>query len=158
MLQILLAALHLVALAIGLPAIVMRATALGRVARGAREEVHRALVADSHWGVAAALWIATGLWRWLAATEKSTAYYNRNHLFLAKMAFLVVILVLEVGPMVKLIRYRLASRGAPAPEAALPVPAARRIAAVSWVQAALVVTMLFLAVSMARGLGAMPGG
>jgi putative membrane protein len=160
MLQIGLAVLHLLALAIGLPSIVGRARALGRAARESSrgDALHRAFAADALWGVAAMLWIGSGVWRYLAGTEKSTAYYNRNHFFLAKMSLLAVVLLLEIWPMVKLIRWRTAvRRGASAEVFAMP-ETARRIAVVSYVQSALVVFMLFFAVAMARGLGAMPGG
>jgi putative membrane protein len=109
------------------------------------------------WGVAAALWIGSGLWRWLAGAEKSTDYYTRNHFFLAKMGLLLVVLLLEVWPMVKLIGWRAAVRGGAAEPVATP-GAARRIVAVSYVQSVLIVLMVIFAVSMARGLGAMPGG
>jgi putative membrane protein len=160
MLQIALAVAHLLALAVGLPAVMRRAGALRRAAArtpATGDELRRAFDADSLWAAAAALWIGTGLWRWLADTEKSTEYYNRNHLFLAKMGLLAVILVLELWPMVKLVRWRIAVRGGAAAEGVVAPETARRIAAVSYVQAALVVLMVVLAVGMARGVGAMPG-
>jgi putative membrane protein len=159
MLQITLAALHLFALAIGLPGVLTRGRALGVAARElphGSDALRRAFDADSRWGIAAAIWIGTGLWRWLGDTEKSTEYYNRNHLFLAKMTFLAVILMLEIWPMVTLVRWRVALRRGDA--AAIAAPRARGIAVISYVQALLVVTMVFLAAAMARGFGARPGG
>jgi putative membrane protein len=159
-LQVVLAVVHLLALAVGLPSVLLRAGALRRAtqdnSRG--DALQRAFAADTLWGVSALLWIGSGLWRYLAGTEKSTEYYNRNHFFLAKMTLLAAILLLELWPMVKLARGRNAvRRGASA--AAVVTPAiARRIAAVSDVQAALLVLMVFFAAAMARGLGAMPGG
>lgn len=160
MLQIGLAFLHLLALTIGLPSVLGRARALGRAARESSrgDALHRVFDADTRWGVAAMLWIGSGLWRYLAGTDKSTAYYNRNHLFLAKMSLLAVVLLLELWPMVKLIRWRIAVRRGESAEAIATPEAARRIAAVSYVQCALVILMMLLAVAMARGLGAMPGG
>lgn len=150
MLRLFLAATHLVALGIGLGAVWARASALSRPLD--RAAMMRAFRADSWWGVAAVLWIATGLWRLLASTEKPTSYYMHNHVFYAKMAFLVIILLLEVGPMITLIRWRqIAGRGTSAWN---PNPAeARRIARVSYVEAVLVVAMVFAAVAMARGYG-----
>jgi putative membrane protein len=107
--------------------------------------------------MAAALWIGTGLWRWLAGIEKGLEYYNRNHLFLAKMGFLAIVLALEVWPMVTLIRWRIASKRGTAARELAPPATARRIAAISFVQAVLVVAMVFLAAGMARGYGALPG-
>src|SRR5690242_3363615 len=111
-----------------------------------------AFTADTWWGVAAALWIATGLCRLLAGTEKATRYYMHNDFFFTKMTFLVIILLLEVGPMITLIRWRqIAGRGTSAWN---PNPAAaRRIARISYIEAALVVAMVFAAVAMARGYG-----
>lgn len=160
MVQIGLAFLHLIALAIGLPAIFDRARALGRAAREPtrRAALQRAFAADSLWGLSAMLWIGTGLWRYLAGTEMSSEYYNRNHLFLAKMSLLAAVLLLELWPMVTLIRWRMAVRaGVTAEEVATP-QAARRIALVSYVQGALVMLMVVFAVGMARGFGATSAG
>ena len=151
MLRVTLAVLHLLALGIGLGAVWARGNALsGPLDLPA---MHRAFRADSWWGLAAGLWIATGVWRLFAGTEKAREYYFHNHVFFAKMAFLVIILVLEVWPMVTLIRWRqIAGRGTSAWN---PNPAAaRRIARISRIEAALVVGMVIAAVAMARGYGA----
>lgn len=150
MLRLLLAALHLIALGIGLGAVWARGNALARPLD--RAAMHRAFRADSWWGVAAALWIATGLWRLLAGTEKSTSYYMHNQAFFAKMLFFAVILLLEVGPMITLIRWRqIAGRGTSAWN---PNPAAaRRIARISYIEAGLIIAMVFAAVATARGYG-----
>jgi putative membrane protein len=145
--RILLAALHLVALGIGLGAVWVRARAL----RGAldRFSLQRAFMADALWGAAALLWIGTGLWRLLAEMEKPVSYYMSNHVFFTKMGFLVVILILEIWPMFTLIRWRMIVGRGGSPEQG----AARRIAVISYVQAVLVVAMVFTAVAMARGAG-----
>lgn len=147
MTRLLLAALHLIALGIGLGAVWARSRALrGEVDTAG---VRRALAADAWWGVAAALWLATGLWRLLAETEKATEYYFSNHVFLLKMGLFLVILLLEAGPMITLMRWRraLAEGGMPSLERA------RRISTISAVEAALVVAMVGAAVTMARGHG-----
>ena len=150
MLRLFLAAMHLIALGIGLGAVWARANALSRPLD--RAAMVRAFRADTWWGIAAALWIATGLWRLLGGTEKSTSYYMRNHVFFTKMSFLVIILLLEIGPMITLIRWRqIAGRGTSAWN---PNPAAaRRIARISYIEAALIIAMVFAAVAMARGYG-----
>ena len=150
MLRLFLAAMHLIALGIGLGAVWARANALSRPLD--RAAMVRAFRADTWWGIAAALWIATGLWRLLGGTEKSTSYYMHNHVFFTKMSFLVIILLLEIGPMITLIRWRqIAERGTSAWN---PNPAAaRRIARISYIEAALVIAMVFAAVAMARGYG-----
>lgn len=52
------------------------------------------------------LWIVTGVWRLLGATEKTTGYYFANHAFLAKMGLFVLVIVLEIWPMMTLLRWR----------------------------------------------------
>ena len=142
------AAVHLLALGIGLGAIWARARALqGQLdAAGLR----RAFYADTWWGIAAVIWIATGLVRALGGLEKGVAYYLRNHVFWAKMVLLGLILVLEVRPMLTLIRWRrLAARGGNPDTSSAP-----RFAVISYLQAVLVVLMILAATAMARGYGA----
>lgn len=151
-LRLTLAVIHLVALGLGLGAVIARGTALREPASAG--SLRRAFRADAMWGIAAGLWIATGLWRWLGGTEKPAAFYNANHYFFGKMGLLGLILVLEIVPMITLIRWRMAlGRGQP-PESVHEAGAARRIAVVSHVQALLVVLMVVFASAMARGLGA----
>lgn len=141
----LLAALHLLALGIGLGAILNRAWALrGRLdASGVR----RVLNADAAWGIAALLWISTGLLRAFAGFEKGSAYYLGNHVFWAKMGLLVVILALEIRPMVTFIRWRRAGA-----DGVVDTGPAETLSRISFVQAALVVAMVFAATAMARAI------
>jgi putative membrane protein len=144
----LLAALHLLALGIGLGAVWARGRALagGLDAAGLR----RVFYADTWWGVAALVWIGTGLARVFGGFEKGSFYYLHNHAFWGKMGLLVAILVLELRPMVTLIQWRrLVARGA-----VLDTRGASRFARISFVQAALVVVMVLAATAMARGYGA----
>jgi len=151
MLRVVLAAFHLVALGIGLGAVITRGNALREpVTTGS---LQRALRADALWGIAFALWLITGLWRLIGETEKTLAYYTHNTLFLTKMALLVLILALEIWPMLTLIQWRRAlGRGTLLKEAVTPVTA-RRIATISHLQALLAVLMVFAAAGMARGFG-----
>ena len=141
------AALHLLALGIGLGAVWARALAL----RGPLDAagLRRVLAADTWWGVTAVLWISTGLVRLFSTLEKGTAYYMANHVFWTKMALLGLILALEVAPMVAFIGWRRRLARGEAPDTAH----ARRFAAISVVQALLVVGMVLAATAMARGLG-----
>lgn len=147
LLRWLLASVHLLALGIGLGAVWARRRALLSIAepRG----VARVLWADSVWGIAAALWITTGLVRAFGGFEKGTNYYLHNHWFLTKMVCFAGILALEIAPMVALIQWRTRlSRGEP-----IDTSAAGRYARTSAWQAALLVIMVFAAAAMARGLG-----
>lgn len=141
------ASVHLLALGIGLGAVWVRARALA--GDPTREALQRAFRADALWGVAALLWISTGLVRAFGGLEKGTAYYVSHPLFWAKMGLLGLILVLEVRPMVSLTRWRIRSRrGEP-----VDASAAHAFARTSRVQAALLVIMVFVATALARGLG-----
>ena len=152
MLRITLASLHLLALSLGMMATVLRGSALREPLTAA--SLKRALRLDNIWGIAAALWIITGLWRLLAGVEKPLAYYLSNHLFLAKMGCFALIFLLEIWPMLTLMRARLALRRGADP-AAIVVPAAKGIALIGHVQATIALVMIFLAVAMARGYGVM---
>lgn len=152
MLRLALAMLHLLALGIGLGAVWGRARTLaGPLDQAA---FRRAFAADAWWGLAAIVWIGTGLWRALGGFEKAPGYYWSNHLFLGKMGMLLLVLLLEIFPAVTLVRWRMTMRRG-AGSALVPgaIPVARRIAGISYVQAILIVAMVGAAVGMARGYG-----
>ena len=150
MLRIVLAVLHLLALGIGLGAIFARARALNRL-RTTPDALPAAMTADAFWGIAALLWISTGLWRAIAGTEKASSYYWSNHVFMAKMGLLALVLLLELWPMATLVRWRRATKGTLAPD--LLAATGPRLARVSDVQTLLVVAIVVAAVMMARGYG-----
>ncbi|HVD33352.1 MAG TPA: DUF2214 family protein [Gemmatimonadales bacterium] len=141
------ASLHLLALGIGLGSVWAR----GRALRSSldAENLRQVFFADTFWGLAAVLWISTGLWRLLAGLEKGTGYYLQNHLFLTKMALLGLVLLLEIRPMITLIRWRKTVSRGEAPD----TRAAPLLARISFVQAWLIVLMVFAAAAMARGMG-----
>jgi putative membrane protein len=139
--------LHLLALAIGLPSVFLR----GRALKGQLDAdgLRRLLAADNVWGVAAVLWIVTGLLRAFGGLEKGTDFYLRSPLFWTKMALFLLILLLEVRPMVTFIRWRIQlGRGLP-----VDTSVARRLYTLNHIELALVVVMVFVAGMMARGIG-----
>jgi len=79
----LLAAVHLLALGVGLGAVWAR----GRALQAPLDvpTLRRVFYADTWWGIAALLWISTGLVRAFGGYEKGAVYYLHNHLFWAKM-------------------------------------------------------------------------
>jgi putative membrane protein len=146
MLRWLLASLHLLALPLGLGAIVVRSRAL-RVTRTVAD-LPRVFASDTLWGLAAILWISTGLARAFGGFEKGTDYYLNDRVFSLKMGLLVLILLLEVWPMVALIRWRIGTRrGAP-----VDLSSAGTLARISAAQAVVTVLMVFAATALARGL------
>ncbi len=148
MLSAVVSSLHLLALAVGIPAVYFR----GRALRGTLDETafRRLFVADNLWAAAAGLWVTTGLLRAFAGLEKGSAFYLGSALFWTKMALVVAIFALEVWPMVTFIRWRGARRRGGVPDTS----AARRLYLVNHVQLALAVLIVFVAGFMARGFGA----
>jgi putative membrane protein len=139
--------LHVLALAIGLPAVFLR----GRALKGRLDDdgLRRVLAADNAWGLAAGLWIVTGLLRAFGGLEKGTEFYLRSPLFWVKMALFAVILLLEIRPMVTLIRWRFRlGRGE-----TVDSSAALALYTLNHIELALVVVMVFVASLMARGIG-----
>jgi putative membrane protein len=151
MLRWLFAAVHLLALGIGLGAVWARGRALGGPLD--RAGLQRVFYADSWWGIAALLWIGTGLVRAFGGLEKGKDYYLTNHLFWGKMGLLVLILLLELRPMLALIRWRLELARGQKPD----TRSAPTLARISFVQAALVTLMVLAATGMARGYGVAGG-
>ena len=101
------------------------------------------------WGIAALLWVSTGLARAFAGLEKGSAYYLSNDAFLLKMTLLGLVLLLEIWPMVTLIRWRIQlARGE-----TIDTQPASRFALITTAQTILVIAMVFAAAAMARGIG-----
>lgn len=147
MLAAVISALHVLALAIGLPSAFLRGRALkGRLDR---EGVRRVLAADNLWGLAAALWLVTGLLRAFAGLDKGTAFYMASWLFWLKLGLFATVGALEIRPMVTLMRWRAALRRGAMPDTS----AARSLYHVNHVELALVVVIVFVAAFMARGYG-----
>ena len=149
--RIALAGLHLLALSIGMMAAVLRGSALKETPTV--ESLRRAIRMDTIWGVAAVLWVVTGLWRLLGETEKPTSYYWDNHWFLAKMGVFLLIVLLEIGPMLTLLKLRAGVRHGAPPASLVSLRTGRQVALIGHIQATLGLLMIFFAVAMARGYG-----
>jgi len=142
-----LSALHVLALALGLPSVYLR----GRALKGPldRDGLRRLLAADTVWGIAAALWIATGLLRAFGGLEKGSQFYLQSPLFWTKMALFATVIILEIWPMVTFLRWRGALRRGETPDTSR----ARALYLVNHVEMGLVVLIVFVASFMARGVG-----
>lgn len=141
-----LAAVHLLAFALGFWAVLSRGTAFKRLAIGAGD-ARSVLVADNLWGISAVILLITGGMRAFGGYEKGADYYLHQPLFHLKMTLFVLILLLEVAPMVTLIKWRIAlGRGA-----AIDTGRAKVFARISHGEALLVLLMVVAATGMARG-------
>jgi len=144
------AALHFLALGIGLGAVFVRGLRLRDLRRAPADAapLRGLFAADSLWGVAAALWIVTGLLRAFAGLEKATTFYVRNGFFWVKMALFASVFALEILPMVTFIAWRRARGAGAAPWVTAPIA---RLVGINDVEIALVVLIPFAAALMARG-------
>jgi putative membrane protein len=140
----LLSAAHVLTLALGLGAIIARGRALAAPLDDAGWR--RLLAADNLWGVAAFLWIATGLGR-VFFGGREPGFYWGNGLFWTKMALFGLVFLLELAPMITFIRVR-AARRRRAALPAFPIAAYRRI---NTAETALTILIVFAAAFMARG-------
>ncbi|TWC12248.1 MULTISPECIES: DUF2214 family protein [unclassified Pseudomonas] len=141
-----LAAIHLLAFALGLWAVLTRGTALRRLAGGA-DAVRNVLMADNVWGLSALVLLVTGGMRAFGGYEKGTDYYLHQPLFHLKMTLLLLILLLELMPMIALIKWRVAL----GKETTIDASRAGRLARISHIEALLLMLMVIAATGMARG-------
>jgi putative membrane protein len=141
-----LAVLHLLPLAIGLAALYARGRALRRLQAPA--ELPAVFLPDNWYGVAALLWVGTGLWRAFGGLEKGTEHYLQDHWFLGKMGLFGLVFLLELLPMVWLVRWRMDLRKGRTPD----LSKATLLARLSFAQLPLLVLMVAMAAAMARGL------
>ena len=141
-----LAAIHLSAFALAFWAALTRGTAFRKLSAGTGE-VKRVLLADNLWGLSALTLLITGAMRAFGGYEKGSDYYLHQPLFHLKMTLLVLILLVELAPMITLIKWRIASsRGV-----ALDSGRAKLYARISHVEALLLILMMVAATGMARG-------
>jgi putative membrane protein len=139
-----LSAIHMLTLALGAGAIFARGRALSRPLDD--DGWKRLLAADNAWGIAAILWIASGLLR-VFYGGREPGFYWRNGFFWVKLALFAGVFALELAPMTTFIRVRIARRRATAIPR-FPVDLYRRINAG---ELGLVVTIVVVAAFMARG-------
>ncbi len=142
MLAAVISALHILALGIGLGAVYAR----GRGLR--RKDLDAILFADNWWGIAALLWIGTGLWRAFGGLEKGTSFYISNPVFHLKMGIFGIVGLLEMWPMVTFMRWRSAMGRDEAPDLS-PCPTFYRV---NTIQLACLALIPFAAAMMARGI------
>ncbi|MGF6601610.1 putative membrane protein [Paraburkholderia sp. GAS448] len=142
-----LAAVHLLAFGLALASILGRSWALRRTSSPAN--VSAIFQADAGWGLSALVLIITGGMRAFGGYEKGGGYYLHEPLFHLKMAALILILLLEIAPMMALIRWRAAVRQGRVPD----LSRAAHFARIGTVQTILLIVMVFAASGMARGVG-----
>lgn len=146
LLRYVLALLHLLALVIGPAAVYARWRALRRLQgpKGLPAVFH----ADNWYGVAAILWVGTGLWRAFGGLEKGSEHYLESSWFLGKLGLFAAVGLLEVLPMVLLVRWRLARKHGRAPD----LRHAPLLATLTLLELPLLLLIVAAAAALARGL------
>lgn len=142
----LLAALHLITLGIGFGFCWMRGYALRNLL--ATAGTRPVFFADNLYGIAALLWIVTGLLRVFGNYAKGSEYYLASHAFWAKMGLFLLVFGLELYPMVTLIKWRIQEKkGTP-----IDFSSAGKMGLISYFQVAIMAIIVLVATAMARGM------
>ena len=145
-LRFIIAILHLLTFGLGAYSCWARARALSSLKNN--DGLKDVFMADNLWGLAALLWIGSGLWRAFGGLEKGTEFYLNDTAFLIKMALFVVVFMLEIKPMMTLIRWRIRmNRGQ-----SIDLSSAALLAQITYVELALLVPIVVMAGAMARGI------
>jgi putative membrane protein len=140
------ATIHLLTFGLGFASCWMRAAALRRLKD--QDGVKDVLFADNLWGLAALLWILTGLWRAFGGLEKGSDFYLHNTAFLIKMSLFIIVFALEMKPMITLVKWRIQKgKGL-----AIDLSAASSMATTTYIQLFLLIPIVSLATAMARGI------
>ena len=149
-----LSALHVLALAFGFSGLFMRGLKLRELRKDRGNAAIRSalLRADNVWGLAAVLWIVTGLVRAFAGLEKTPDFYLRNGFFWVKMALFATAFALEIRPMVAFIKWRIAKKhGETAVAAAVAASPLDLFVRLNDAEVVLILVIPFVAALMARG-------
>jgi putative membrane protein len=141
----LIGSLHVLTLGIGFGACWMRARTLRNVKT--RGDLGEVFYADNLYGTATLLWIGTGLWRAFGGLEKGTDHYLQSTAFGLKMTAFGLVFLLELYPMIKLIRWRIDLKKGREPDVARTALMAK----LTYAELAGLAIMVMLATAMARG-------
>jgi putative membrane protein len=142
-----LATLHLLAYGVALGAVLSRGRSLRRLNHTNPSKLRDVFVADNFWGIAVAVLLVTGALRAFGGFEKGTFYYLHQPLFHLKMTAFIAIILLEVAPMIALIKWRNAFKnGTP-----IDTRRAKLYSQISHIEVGLIIVILVAAAGMARG-------
>ena len=142
------AALHLLTLGIGYGFAWMRGRALAKTKSVA--DLDTVFFADNMYGIAALLWMGTGLWRAFGGLEKGSDYYLESTAFWVKMSLFGILFAFEILPMVTLIKWRMYLKKGKE----IDLRKAPLLSKLTYAEVVLLTAMVFVAVLMARGVWA----
>lgn len=101
------ASIHYLALAIGFTGIFIRSLEFRALIKDQNRSLNTLFLADNLWGIAALLWLMTGSLRAFTNIEKGMEFYLASHYFWLKMTLFGAVFLLEIKPMVTLIKWRI---------------------------------------------------
>jgi putative membrane protein len=141
-----LATIHILTFGLGAASIWLRASALRKL----KDEsgLKDVFFADNLWAAAAFLWLLTGLWRAFGGLEKGSDFYLHNVAFLLKMSFFILVFILELRPMITLVKWRSLQRK----KQSIDLSIAPSLARTSYIELLLLIPIVSMATAMARGL------
>lgn len=145
-LRYVIATIHILTFGLGFASCWMRASAFRKLKD--QDGLKDVFFADNAWGIAALLWILTGLWRAFGGLEKGSDFYLTNTAFLIKMGLFVVVFALEIRPMVTLIRWRIQKGKGQQ----VDISIAPSLARTSYIELVLLIPIVSMATAMARGI------
>ncbi len=145
-LRYIVATVHILTFGLGFYSCWTRASALSKL----KDEsgIKDVLNADNIWGITAALWLITGLWRAFGGLEKGTSFYLHNIAFLIKMSLFALVFALELKPMITFIKWRTLQRK----KQPIDISVAPGLARLSYIELILLIPIVSMATAMARGL------
>jgi putative membrane protein len=145
-LRYIIATIHILTLGLGFYSCWARARAFSKL----KDEsgIKDVMFADGLWGLAAALWLLTGLWRAFGGLEKGSDYYLGNTAFLIKMSLFALVFALELRPMITLIKWRARLRT----KQPIDLSVAPSLARTSYIELVLLIPIVSMATAMARGI------
>jgi len=143
---------HYLALGIGLGGVFVRGQGFRQALRGEPGGLARAFQGDNAWGIAALLWLPSGLLRAFGGLEKGTDWYLHNPMFHLKLTLFGLLFLAELWPMVTLIRWRIReAKGQPVDPAAA-APALRWFVRINDAEVVGILLLVAVATAMARNL------
>jgi len=145
-LRYLIATIHILTFGLGFASCWMRASAFRKL----KDEsgLKDVFFADNLWGLAAFLWLLTGLWRAFGGLEKGSDFYLHNTAFLVKMGLFAIVFALEIRPMITLIKWRSRQRQ----KQPIDLSVAPSLARISYIELILLIPIVSMATAMARGI------
>lgn len=108
--SIIAAAAHFITLGIGFTSLTLRGQQFKLLANETSlrpESLAKLFLYDNLYGVAALMWILTGVLRAFGGLEKGTTYYMQNNFFWVKMLLFLGVFLIEIKPMATLIKWRI---------------------------------------------------